>query len=97
MHNIAIGFYTFQAHDGDEADTKNSEITYSIINVTVEHFNNNNITVNGTTGALRLLHALDYEKINSDTITVTVMAKDGGTPPLNSTAVVKINVQVCSS
>lgn len=40
---------------------------------------------------------LDYEKIPNGMIYLTVMAKDGGTPPLNSTVPVTLEVIVSNA
>lgn len=71
-----------QADDLDEGT--NADITYTLLNYT-ENFN---ISANGT---VYVIKALDAET-SLRTIQITVMATDGGTPALSSTAVLRLEL-----
>lgn len=56
-----------------------------------EGVDNGKFALNPDTGALVLAQKLDREE--RDRYHLTVMAEDGGNPPLNSTAIIEIVVQ----
>ena len=76
----------FQATDADN-DT-NSEIRYSI----VAGDPSNHFTIDEVTGNITNTGPLDFE--NQSYYWLLVMAKDQGTPPLNSTKTVRITIMV---
>ena len=64
----------------------NAEISYSIIaGNSAGHF-----TIDATSGEVTLAHALDFERAQQ--LIVTIEARDGGEPPLRSSAILRINV-----
>ncbi|NXC87860.1 CAD23 protein, partial [Cercotrichas coryphoeus] len=67
------------------------EISYSIVQASAfrEYFD---ITVSEGYGVISVNHPLDYEQLANGVIYLTVMAKDAGNPPLNSTVPVTIEV-----
>ncbi|XP_015721901.1 cadherin-23 isoform X5 [Coturnix japonica] len=75
----------------DEDSPPNNQITYSIVQASAfrEYFD---ITVSEGYGVISVNHPLDYEQVDNGVIYLTVMAKDAGNPPLNSTVPVTIEV-----
>ncbi|NWJ07911.1 CAD23 protein, partial [Crypturellus undulatus] len=75
----------------DEDSPPNNQITYSIVQASAfrDYFD---ITVSEGYGVISVNHPLDYEQISNGVIHLTVMAKDAGDPPLNSTVPVTIEV-----
>ncbi|XP_057164478.1 cadherin-23 [Ursus arctos] len=75
----------------DEDSPPNNQITYSIVSASVfgRHFD---ISVYEGYGVISVSRPLDYEQIPNGLIYLTVMAKDAGNPPLNSTVPVTIEV-----
>uniref|UniRef100_A0A8C5NNU2 Cadherin related 23 n=1 Tax=Junco hyemalis TaxID=40217 RepID=A0A8C5NNU2_JUNHY len=75
----------------DEDSPPNNQITYSIVYASAfrEYFD---ITVSEGYGVISVNHPLDYEQLANGVIYLTVMAKDAGNPPLNSTVPVTIEV-----
>ena len=65
----------------------NSAVVYTIDPSSV---NSHHFEVNDTTGAIQIAEILDYENIQS--YNITVIATDGGTPQLSSSATLIINV-----
>ncbi|KAJ8795012.1 hypothetical protein J1605_018599 [Eschrichtius robustus] len=77
----------------DEDSPPNNKITYSIVNASAfgSYFD---ISVYEGYGVISVSRPLDYEQIPNGLIYLTVMAKDAGNPPLNSTVPVTIEVFV---
>nr|XP_044993449.1 cadherin-23 [Jaculus jaculus] len=75
----------------DEDSPPNNQITYSIVNASAfgSYFD---ISVYEGYGVISVSRPLDYERIPNGLIYLTVMAKDAGNPPLNSTVPVTIEV-----
>uniref|UniRef100_A0A8C3XYW0 Cadherin-23 n=1 Tax=Catharus ustulatus TaxID=91951 RepID=A0A8C3XYW0_CATUS len=75
----------------DEDSPPNNQISYSIVQASAfrEYFD---ITVSEGYGVISVNHPLDYEQVANGVIYLTVMAKDAGNPPLNSTVPVTIEV-----
>ncbi|NXN10050.1 CAD23 protein, partial [Indicator maculatus] len=75
----------------DEDSPPNNQITYSIVHASAfpDYFD---ITVSEGYGVISVNHPLDYEQVANGVIYLTVMAKDAGNPPLNSTVPVTIEV-----
>ncbi|XP_057885306.1 cadherin-23 [Melospiza georgiana] len=75
----------------DEDSPPNNQISYSIVHASAfrEYFD---ITVSEGYGVISVNHPLDYEQLANGVIHLTVMAKDAGNPPLNSTVPVTIEV-----
>uniref|UniRef100_A0A8B9DVX4 Cadherin-23 n=1 Tax=Anser cygnoides TaxID=8845 RepID=A0A8B9DVX4_ANSCY len=75
----------------DEDSPPNNQITYSIVQASAfrEYFD---ITVSEGYGVISVNHPLDYEQVTNGVIYLTVMAKDAGNPPLNSTVPITIEV-----
>ncbi|KAK2545140.1 hypothetical protein Q9966_001400 [Columba livia] len=75
----------------DEDSSPNNQITYSIVQASAfrDYFD---ITVLDGYGVISVNHPLDYEQVANGVIYLTVMAKDAGNPPLNSTVPVTIEV-----
>ncbi|XP_025773626.1 cadherin-23-like [Puma concolor] len=75
----------------DEDSPPNNQITYSIVNASAfgSYFD---ISVYEGYGVISVSRPLDYEQIPNGLIYLTVMAKDAGSPPLNSTVPVTIEV-----
>nr|XP_015102125.1 cadherin-23 isoform X2 [Vicugna pacos] len=75
----------------DEDSPPNNQIAYSIVNASAfgSYFD---ISVYEGYGVISVSRPLDYEQIPSGLIYLTVMAKDAGNPPLNSTVPVIIEV-----
>ncbi|NWU62549.1 CAD23 protein, partial [Pterocles burchelli] len=75
----------------DEDSPPNNQITYSIVQASAFH-DYFDITVSEGYGVISVNHPLDYEQVTNGVIYLTVMAKDAGNPPLNSTVPVTIGV-----
>uniref|UniRef100_A0A8C6EJR5 Cadherin-23 n=1 Tax=Microcebus murinus TaxID=30608 RepID=A0A8C6EJR5_MICMU len=75
----------------DEDSPPNNQITYSILSASAfaSYFD---ISVYEGYGVISVSRPLDYEQIPNGLIYLTVMAKDAGNPPLNSTVPVTIEV-----
>ncbi|NWZ91402.1 CAD23 protein, partial [Nesospiza acunhae] len=75
----------------DEDSPPNNQISYSIVQASAfrEYFD---IRVSEGYGVISVNHPLDYEQLANGVIYLTVMAKDAGNPPLNSTVPVTIEV-----
>ncbi|NXP32884.1 CAD23 protein, partial [Leiothrix lutea] len=75
----------------DEDSPPNNQISYSIVQASAfrDYFD---ITVSEGYGVISVNHPLDYEQVANGVIYLTVMAKDAGNPPLNSTVPVTIEV-----
>ncbi|KAK2512970.1 hypothetical protein Q9233_015860 [Columba guinea] len=75
----------------DEDSSPNNQITYSIVQASAfrDYFD---IAVLDGYGVISVNHPLDYEQVANGVIYLTVMAKDAGNPPLNSTVPVTIEV-----
>ncbi|KAM9617928.1 cadherin-23 isoform 2-T2 [Trichechus inunguis] len=75
----------------DEDSPPNNQITYSIVNASAfgSYFD---ISVYEGYGVISVSRPLDYEQIPNGLIYLTVMARDAGSPPLNSTVSVTIEV-----
>ncbi|XP_061303855.1 cadherin-23 isoform X3 [Pezoporus flaviventris] len=75
----------------DEDSPPNNQITYSIVQASAfqDYFD---IAVSEGYGVISVNHPLDYEQVANGVIYLTVMAKDAGNPPLNSTVPVTIEV-----
>uniref|UniRef100_A0A8B9RS20 Cadherin-23 n=1 Tax=Accipiter nisus TaxID=211598 RepID=A0A8B9RS20_9AVES len=75
----------------DEDSPPNNQITYSIVQASAfrDYFD---ITVSEGYGVISVNHPLDYEQVANGVIYLTVMAKDAGNPPLNSTVPITIEV-----
>lgn len=90
MPGLVLGLLTptlFQQATDADNDT-NSEIRYSIVcGDPLNHF-----TIDEVTGNITNTGPLDFE--NESEYWLEVMAKDQGTPPLNSTKTVHITVMV---
>ncbi|KAG8439033.1 hypothetical protein GDO86_005288, partial [Hymenochirus boettgeri] len=81
--------YSIQAFDND--DEENGNIVYSIINSNKEElYPALPISINPVTGTIYAQRSFDYEQDKE--FQVQIMAKDSGSPSLNSTAIVKICV-----
>uniref|UniRef100_A0A2K5YWP2 Cadherin-23 n=1 Tax=Mandrillus leucophaeus TaxID=9568 RepID=A0A2K5YWP2_MANLE len=75
----------------DEDSPPNNQITYSIVSASAfgSYFD---ISLYEGYGVISVSRPLDYEQISNGLIYLTVMAKDAGNPPLNSTVPVTIEV-----
>uniref|UniRef100_A0A8D2JQ57 Cadherin-23 n=1 Tax=Sciurus vulgaris TaxID=55149 RepID=A0A8D2JQ57_SCIVU len=75
----------------DEDSPPNNQITYSIVDASAfgSYFD---ISMYEGYGVISVSRPLDYEQIPNGLIYLTVMAKDAGSPPLNSTVPVTIEV-----
>ncbi|XP_073341439.1 protocadherin-16-like [Pagrus major] len=83
------GSFVLQVTARDKDQGPNGDITYSILKDQGAY--SNWFSVDSITGIITTLSQLDYEKNPNPSI--TVVATDGGKPPLSSTAVVNIVLQ----
>eukprot|EP00079_Xenopus_tropicalis_P009530 XP_002933688.1 PREDICTED: protocadherin gamma-B5-like [Xenopus tropicalis] len=68
---------------------ENGQIMYSIIsNNTEDALVSSHVSINSGTGVVYALHSFDYEQIRE--FSFQVMARDSGSPPLNSSVTVRI-------
>ena len=84
MENASIGHLILTVSAFDVDIGSNGMVQYSLLN------DNTTFAINQLTGALTLQQLLDYEAISQ--YNITVMATDLGTPQMNSTLSVTINV-----
>ncbi|XP_044210752.1 protocadherin-16-like [Thunnus albacares] len=83
------GSFVLQVTARDKDQGPNGDINYSILQDKGAF--SNWFSIDSVTGIITTLSQLDYEKNPNPSI--TVLATDGGKPPLSSTAVVKIVLQ----
>ncbi|XP_041796788.1 protocadherin-16-like [Chelmon rostratus] len=83
------GSFVLQVTARDKDQGPNGDINYSILQDQGAYFNW--FSIDSVTGIITTLSQLDYEKNPNPSI--TVVATDGGRPPLSSTAVVNIVLQ----
>ncbi|KAM3875515.1 LOW QUALITY PROTEIN: protocadherin-16-like [Diretmus argenteus] len=83
------GSFVLQVTARDKDQGPNGDISYSILQDQGAH--SNWFSIDAVTGIITTLSQLDYEK--NPKPSVTVVATDGGKPPLTSTAVVNIVLQ----
>uniref|UniRef100_A0A8C6NV07 Protocadherin-16 n=1 Tax=Nothobranchius furzeri TaxID=105023 RepID=A0A8C6NV07_NOTFU len=83
------GSFVLQVTARDKDQGPNGDIIYSILQNQSSH--HSWFSIDSITGIITTLSQLDYEKTPSPSI--TVVATDGGKPPLSSTAVVNILLQ----
>ncbi|KAL8620285.1 hypothetical protein ACOMHN_042020 [Nucella lapillus] len=84
-HNFDKGV-TVKATDNDQPDTPNSEVSYSMQE-------KSNFSINATSGEVGIVRPVDYEAVRDGVVTLTVLATDHGSPPLNSSVQIIITVQ----
>ncbi|KAL8620286.1 hypothetical protein ACOMHN_042021 [Nucella lapillus] len=77
---------TVKATDNDQPDTPNSEVSYSLQE-------KSNFSINATSGEVGIVRPVDYEAVRDGVVTLTVLATDHGSPPLNSSVQIIITVQ----
>eukprot|EP00079_Xenopus_tropicalis_P023070 XP_012815170.1 PREDICTED: protocadherin gamma-B1 isoform X16 [Xenopus tropicalis] len=81
--------YSIQAIDKDTEE--NGKVFYSIITSNTEDISSTSyISINPVTGVIYAQRSFDYEQDRE--FEIQVMAKDNGSPPLNSSAIVRICV-----
>uniref|UniRef100_A0A8D0BYG7 Cadherin-23 n=1 Tax=Salvator merianae TaxID=96440 RepID=A0A8D0BYG7_SALMN len=75
----------------DEDSPPNNQIAYSIVHASAfrSYFD---ITLSEGYGVISVVRPLDYEQVPNGVIHLTVMAKDGGIPALNSTVPITVEV-----
>ncbi|XP_039987657.1 protocadherin-16 [Xiphias gladius] len=83
------GSFVLQVTARDKDQGPNGDINYSILQGQGAY--SNWFSIDSVTGIITTLSQLDYEKNPNPSI--TVVARDGGKPPLSSTAVVNIVLQ----
>ncbi|KAM6933427.1 protocadherin-16-like [Xenentodon cancila] len=83
------GSFVLQVTARDKDQGPNGDISYSILQDQSGY--HSWFSIDSTTGIITTLSQLDYEK--NPTPSITVVATDGGSPPLSSTAMVNILLQ----
>ncbi|XP_041444723.1 protocadherin gamma-B2 isoform X13 [Xenopus laevis] len=87
--NNPTGSSLFQVQASDPDINENAKVMFSIVNKNSDGFPlSSYVSINSMTGVLYAQQPFDYEQMRE--FDVEVMAKDNGSPPLNSTATVKI-------
>ncbi|XP_058145854.1 LOW QUALITY PROTEIN: protocadherin Fat 1 [Dasypus novemcinctus] len=84
--DILIGTEVLQVYAASRDIEANADVTYAIISGN-EH---GKFSIDAKTGAVFILESLDYESAHG--YYLTVMATDGGSPPLSDVATVSVNV-----
>ena len=83
-----------QATDADRADSRNGTVTYRIDRASPWA---NNFSINTETGRIDPVSpGLDRDLMETDYVILTVFARDGGFPPLQTKATVIVVVNVSS-
>lgn len=91
MENNTPGSYvaSLVARDPDEGD--NGKVTYMLLENEAEGVGLSSfLSVDSASGTLYTMRPLDYEYVKQ--IEVAIQATDGGSPPLSSTALVKVRI-----
>ncbi|XP_030055623.1 protocadherin-16 [Microcaecilia unicolor] len=83
------GSFVLQVTARDKDQGHNGEIHYSILHNQETH--SDWFTIASSTGIITTINALDYEKDPHPRL--TIVATDGGKPPLSSTTIVKVTLQ----
>lgn len=91
MENKAPGSYAASLVARDPDEGANGKVTYKLLENEVEGVPLSSfLTVDPASGTLYTMRPLDYEYVKQ--IEVAIQATDGGSPPLSSTALVKVRV-----
>lgn len=91
MENKAPGSYVASLVARDPDEGANGKVTYKLLENEVEEVPLSSfLTVDPASGTLYTMRPLDYEYAKQ--IEVAIQATDGGSPPLSSTALVKVRV-----
>ncbi|XP_026788164.2 protocadherin-8 [Pangasianodon hypophthalmus] len=91
MENKAAGSYVASLVARDPDEGANGKVTYKLLENEVEGVPVSSfLSVDSATGTLYTVRPLDYEHVKQ--IEVAIQATDGGSPPLSSTALVKVKV-----
>eukprot|EP00079_Xenopus_tropicalis_P023058 XP_012815156.1 PREDICTED: protocadherin gamma-B7 isoform X3 [Xenopus tropicalis] len=89
--NNPLGFSIFQVQASDPDLDENAKITYSIVSKNTDAFPVFScVSINSMSGVLYAQCSFDYEQLRE--INIEVEAKDNGSPPLNSTTIIKIYI-----
>ena len=85
-----------QANDADKENTNNSEIHYSIVDISEPSVN---LTIDESNGEVFLLSSIDYELLENNTgvagqVMIVIEARDNGHPELSSNVTLKLDIQV---
>ncbi|XP_064099968.1 fat-like cadherin-related tumor suppressor homolog isoform X2 [Macrobrachium nipponense] len=84
--NLDVGTEVLRVMATSEDIGVNADITYSIHHTTKEKY----LAIHPKTGVISVGAPLDYERVHQ--VVATVIATDGGTPPLSSTALVNLTL-----
>lgn len=86
--NVATGSPIYTAHATDPDSEANGDVRYELIGSTQEP---SYFQVDRNRGTISLIHGLDYETVHR--LTVTVIARDSGVPPLSDNMTLVVDVQ----
>lgn len=86
--NVATGSAIYTAHATDSDAGANGEVRYELAASTHE---TTYFRVDRVRGTVSLVHGLDYETVHR--LTVTVVARDSGSPPLSGNMTLVVDVQ----
>ncbi|XP_027012336.2 protocadherin-8-like [Tachysurus fulvidraco] len=91
MENKAPGSYVASLVARDPDEGANGKVTYKLLENDVDGVPASSfLTVDPASGTIYTMKSLDYEDVKQ--IEVAIQATDGGSPPLSSTALVKVRV-----
>ncbi|XP_042318161.1 protocadherin gamma-B5-like [Sceloporus undulatus] len=91
LENNPSGVSVFHIKAYDPDLDRNAQITYSILSSKVEDLPiSSYISINSETGTIYAQRSFDYEQLRE--FQIQVKAQDGGSPPLSSSATVKVCV-----
>ncbi|XP_042300025.1 protocadherin gamma-B3-like, partial [Sceloporus undulatus] len=87
--NNPSGTSIFHVHASDPDLERNAKITYSLLRSNIQELPlSSYLSINSETGIIYAQRSFDYEQCRE--FQVEVRAQDGGSPPLSSTATVKV-------
>ncbi|XP_042319263.1 protocadherin gamma-B5-like isoform X11 [Sceloporus undulatus] len=87
--NNPSGTSIFRVHASDPDLDRNAQITYSLLRSNIQELPlSSYLSINSETGIIYAQRSFDYEQCRE--FQVEVRAQDGGSPPLSSTATVKV-------
>ncbi|XP_060109783.1 protocadherin gamma-B7-like [Heteronotia binoei] len=87
--NNPSGSSIFSVKASDPDEDRNAQITYSILKSNIEDLPlSSYLSINSETGTIYAQRSFDYEQFRE--FQIQVRAQDGGSPPLNSSTIVRV-------
>lgn len=90
--NTRIGYEVLQVHASDRDSGSNAQITYAFDYTCSTPLVNQTFDINKTSGVIALANQIDRDILSKESLHLRIVAKDGGSPPLESYADVMVMV-----